>query len=606
MTKKRSKKNAIKDEAPAVIENNGGIGLGGGMNFGGFPANQGSPFTENVSTVNPTFINLRWYLVSNFRQFLSELYVEIGLVQTIVDVPVDDGLRGGVTVKSKELDETQIEELVNSLDRDDDINTVGQACKWNRLFGGAGILVLTDQDPEEPLDLDSITSDTPLEFRPVDMWELFWDKQDTEGYDPAIQSEDFEYYNYYGEQVHKSRVMRLKGLTAPSFIRPRLRGWGFSVVEALIRSINQYLRANNVTFEVLNEFKLDVYKIKNLVNTLMSPQGAEQVQKRVAQTNYTKSYQNAIVMDSEDDFGQKQLSFAGLADASKEIRMQVAADMRMPLTKLFGISAAGFSSGEEDIEVYNAMVESNVRNKVKYDILRILEIKCQKLFGFVPTDLSITFQPLRMMSSEQEENVKTQKFSRAYQSVMANLMSQQEFRDTCNKGDLFDVKLDTQVDISGGYMDDSASEGTNDPAKPKDIDDPGANRLDTQKSRATEVGGAGKEPVMKEQPAPRSSDAPEDLVKSKIHKNAPEIMPYSTVDHISRWIVNSDIFDKKSYEGDGGDGWIDERRKYFFEHPNNRGLWDKVKEETRRIFSRDNWKFSVWLYQKQGGTFTYE
>lgn len=513
MTKKKASKKNSKD---TPIQNNwAGPGLGGGDgSLAGFPANQGAPFTQTVSTVNPTFTNLRWYLVSNFRQFLSQLYVEIGLVQTIVDVPVDDGLRGGVEIKSKQLSEVQIEELVNSLDRDDDLNTAGQAAKWNRLFGGAGILILTDQDPSTPLELNWIDQDTPLEFRAVDMWELSWDKQNTEGYDPAIQSEDFEYYNYYGEQVHKSRVMRLKSVTAPSFIRPRLRGWGFSVVENLIRSINQYLRATDVGFEVLNEFKLDIYKVKNLVNTLLSPNGAQQIQQRIAIANRTKDYQNAIVMDTEDDYLQKQLSFAGLAETLQQIRMQVAADMRMPLTKLFGISASGFNSGEDDIEVYNSMVEAQVRNKLKYDILRICEIKCQKLFGFIPDDLSVAFKPLRMLSAEQEENVKTQKFNRLMQARSTGEITTQEYRDACNKGNLFDVTLDTAEDDIGGFMQDTVQEGANDPYNPKDIDNPGADRLDTQKSRATEVGGAGKDPINKA-PAPRSSDAPEDLKKTK-------------------------------------------------------------------------------------------
>lgn len=561
-----------------------GPGLGGGINLGGFPANQGAPFTETVSTVNDTFINLRWYLVSNFRQFLSEMYVEIGLVQTIVDVPVDDGLRGGVELKSKQLDENQLEELTNSLDRDDDINTVGQAAKWNRLFGGAGILILTDQDPQEPLDLAHIGPDTPLEFRAVDMWELFWDKQNTEGYDPAIQSEDFEYYNYYGEEVHKSRVMRLKGLTAPSFIRPRLRGWGFSCAEALIRSINQYLRATNVAYEVLNEFKLDIYKIKNLVNTLLSPTGARQIQERVAVANRTKNYQNAIVMDTEDDYVQKQLSFGGLAETMGQIRMQVASDMRMPMTKLFGMSATGFNSGEDDIEVYNSMVESQVRNKVKYDILRLCEIKCQKLFGFVPDDLSLTFKPLRMLSAEQEENVKTQKFNRIIQAKTAGEISTQEFRDACNRGKLFDITLDTSEDGIGGFMQDQVQEGVNNPYKPQDIDDPGADRLDTRKSRATEVGGAGKEPVDKDAPPPRSSDEPDDIAKVKKK-------------------VNSAAYDRRDYETDGGDGWIADPRMVFYDEPKDKGLWERIREVSMEAFGSLNKKFQIWLYLKRGGQF---
>src|SRR5690606_28947268 len=160
----------------------------------------------------------------NMRQVLSQAYVEIGLVQTICDVPVDDALRGGINIKSKQLEESQLEELISVIDRDGDLIEVGQAAKWNRLFGGAGVLVLTDQDPEEPLDWDSLENEK-VDFRAVDMWELFWDKQNTEDTDLSGNLEIFDHYNYYGEQVHRSRVLRLKGLTAPSFIRPRLRGW---------------------------------------------------------------------------------------------------------------------------------------------------------------------------------------------------------------------------------------------------------------------------------------------------------------------------------------------------------------------------------------------
>lgn len=593
------------------------VGFGG---LGGFPQNQGSPWTEQISNTTTIFKNLRWYLISNFRQVLSEAYVELGLIQTIVDVPVDDGLRGGVDIKSKQLDPKQVEELQNSLDRDDDLTIAGQAAKWCRLFGGAGILVLTDQDPETPLELDQLTTDSPLEFRAVDMWELFWDKQNTEGYDPAIQSEDFEFYNYYGQHVHKSRVMRLKGFIAPSFIRPRLRGWGFSVVEVLVRSINQYLKATDLGFEVLDEFKLDVYKIKNLVNTLLSPNGQQKIQQRVQLANWQKNYQNAIVMDSEDDFDHKQLSFSGLGEAMAGIRMQVASDLRMPLTKIFGISSAGFNSGEDDIEVYNSMVESQVRNKLKYNILRICEIKCQKLFGFIPDDLSIAFKPLRVLSAEQEENVKTQKFTRIMQAKQAGELSTLEFRDACNRGDLFDIELETAQDVLNPEDPEVAAIVSGDAKEITDVDDPGANRVDTKKPIAGTKGSAAKEPV-----APDSKDAPEvkansfkelcarmdHQIKNPFRWTLPGVddlvLPtkFTFPERIERILKNSVEFDKASYAADGGDGWIDERRKHFFDEDKaiDKGLWLKAKEESIKAFGKEKWQFITWLYKKQGGSF---
>ncbi len=406
-------------------------------------------FGTQLNQVDTLFKNNRWYLVSNMRQLLSEIYVEHGLIQTVVNVPVDDGLRGGVILKTKQLNAEEIEMLTATMEEKEDLVVVGQALKWNRLFGGAGVLVLTDQKGDQPLDINSIKEDSPLEFRDVDMWELFWSQQNTSDYSAAIdQSElaDVEYYDYYGQKVHKSRVFKMKGLKAPSFVRPRLRGWGFSIVEALINSMNQYLKANNLIFEVLDEFKIDVFKIKNLSNTLLSQEGANAVKRRIQLANAQKNYQHAITMDGEDDYIQKELSFAGISETMQGIRMQIASDLRMPLTKVFGISAAGFSSGEDDIENYNAMVESQVRQKCKFDILRIVKIRCQQMFGLVPEDLTIEFKPLRVLSSEQEENVKTQKFSRIFQTAQAGLMTVKEFKDACNKENLLSIQVDTNIE----------------------------------------------------------------------------------------------------------------------------------------------------------------
>lgn len=212
----------------------------------------------------------------------------------------------------------------------------------------------------------------------------------------------------------------------------------------------------------------------------------------IQMANWQKNYQHALVLDSEDDWDHKQLSFAGLAETMAGIRMQVAADMRMPITKLFGTSvSAGFSTDQNDMENYNSMVESEVRGKLKYDILRMCEIKCQKLFGFIPDDLELEFKPLRELNATDQETVKTAKFTRLLQAKAAGEITTQEFRDACNKGDLFDVELDTtgedMMNPNDPEMSDVVSEDEiHDPKDDIDIDDPGANREDTRKVHASE------------------------------------------------------------------------------------------------------------------------
>ena len=192
--------------------------------FPGFTGNQ-------VSQVDTLFKNLRNYFISNMRQPLSQMYVEHGIIQTVVNVPVDDAFRGGYELKSSMLDGKNLEALeaeIESIGLNN--NVLGQASKWNRLFGGAGIIIMTDQDPMTPLDWDAIGEKSDLEFRSADMWELYYNHQQSEGVSIDGRLMEPEFYDYYGVKLHKSRVMLMKGLEAPSFVRPRLRGWGFSIV----------------------------------------------------------------------------------------------------------------------------------------------------------------------------------------------------------------------------------------------------------------------------------------------------------------------------------------------------------------------------------------
>ena len=523
----------------------------GGM---GWP---GNPWSEQLSDPATIFKNLRWFLVSNYRQVLSEAYVELGLVQKLVNMPVDDALRGGITIKSGQLDEDELRKLQVSIDRNGDIRTAGFAEKWNRLFGGAGILVMTDQDPQSELDIKSITADSELEFHAVDMWELFWTEQNVPKYAPGdTYGDEVAAFDYYGQPVDKSRVFKMKGLEAPSFIRPRLRGWGFSVVEILVRSINQYLKASDLSFEVLDEFKVDVYRVKNLVNTLLSPQGNQLVQQRFQQANYIKNYQNAIVMDSEDEYQQKQLSFTGLAEAMEGIRIQVASEMNMPMIKLFGTPASGMNADDESsLEVYNNMVESEVREKMKWPIMQMIEIRAQQLFGDVPDDLEFEYKPLRELSAIDTEAVKTQVFARAFQAKQGGELSTFEFREICNKANLFPIRLDTasdELNPDDPEIEEMVTEGTN---QPDEETEPGA------EGQAAE-------------------------------KKSPK--------------KNSLEFDRASYEADGGDATLgDPRRAEFYKDPYgvDKAKWSAAKQKSIDIYGTENVGFTVWAYKKSGGKF---
>lgn len=412
-------------------------------NIGGWGLPFNNPFAPQNSRIDTMFINTRWALITNFRSVLSEAYAEYGIVQTLVDQPVADAFRTGYTIKTDKLDDSQKRKLYYYIEMNQINEVIMEAFNWSRLYGGGGIIINTEQNPSTPIDYKKINENSPLEFIAADMWELY---TDIPMWNPWENMDKTNYFNYYGTRLDRSRVLPIMGKKAPSFIRNRLRGWGMSELERVVRSINSYLKNQDLIFELLDEAKIDVYQLNGFNTAMLTSQGTKSAERRVQTANTLKSYLNALVLDTNDKYEQKQLSFNGLSEILNQIRQGVAADLKMPLTKLFGVSAAGFNSGEDDIENYNSMIESEVRAKAKPVVITVLGIICQKLFGFIPDDMSIEFKSLRILSAEQEENMKNSKFNRLIEAVANGLATPEQFMIGCNNDNLLSVTY-TQEDI---------------------------------------------------------------------------------------------------------------------------------------------------------------
>ena len=392
-------------------------------------------FTQEplVRATKHSLITLNW-------QELTYAYVNFGLVQRFIDQPILDALRGGIVVKSKELGD-KVKDIDIYMKDKGIYDAFINANKWKRLYGGGGLIINTSGKPDQPLNIDDIPQGAELELYDADLWEL--------NYAFNVESvNEFENnegtgtvkYNYYGVPLNDQRVIRLSGKRAPSLVRRQLRGWGMSELERLMMSINQYMKNQQCIFEGLDEFKLDVYKFTGF-NEALATANEEQIAKKVREVNDNKNFQNAVVLDKEDDYVTKQITFSGLAEMVKEIRVGVACDLNMPITKLFGISSAGFNSGDDDIENYNAMIESEIRQPLRTPLLKVLKIVCKILFGFIPEDLDFEYKPLRILSGEQEEKVKSRKLERILNSLQLGIIDAKTACKVINNSNVLDIQI---------------------------------------------------------------------------------------------------------------------------------------------------------------------
>jgi phage-related protein (TIGR01555 family) len=425
----------IKNDTKAPLEN----GLTDLSVALGFSQDFGVQLSQTATLIK----NNRNYFLSNDRTTLTYGYTTHGLIQTLIDQPVEDAFRGGIEISSDELDAENINELQHYLQRNDTLEHIKEAWKWARLYGGGALVINTIGKANKPLNINQIDKHSFLEFYAADLWELH--KTNSQPYaekKPYVKTGIDDEFFFYSNQLDKSRVILTKGKRAPSFARAQLRGWGMSEVERLVRSLNQYLKNQDLIFELLDEAKIDVYGINNLNVDSMSPEGIKALQTRMQAVNQMKSTMDAIVTDNLDKYEQKQMNFAGLSEMLQQIRIGVASDLKMPLTKLFGESSAGFNSGEDGLENYNAMIESEIRGKADNMIIQVLEIISQKLFGFVPGDIKIKYKALRMLSAEQEENVKTSKINYTLSMYDRGLMTSEEVINEVNQQEIFTTKID--------------------------------------------------------------------------------------------------------------------------------------------------------------------
>lgn len=397
-------------------------------NFGyGTTSASSYPFMLGGATqYNPITLN---------RILLNYAYMTFGIIQTFVDQPVEDGLRGGVEIETDELSEEDINLLQDILVELKDYEAIKTTMKWARLFGGAGLIINSDQDPTTELDMDLVSEDSPLSFIDADRWEL------TLNY--MLEEKIPCPYNYYGQPIHRSRVLKINGKEAPSFIRRRLQGWGMSILERVIRDINAYTKNQDVIYELLDEAKQDIWLLDLLNSKLATAQGSSLIQQRLELANKMKNYSNAIIMDKNDSYEQKQISFGGLGEMQNQNRIGVASAVRMPMTKLFGMSASGFNSGEDDIENYNSLIESEIRAQLREPVHTVIKLRCKQLFGFIPEHFEVKYKPLRILSAEQEENVKDKKFNRNSALFSQGMYTGKEYAEVNRKDGI--TSIDTEV-----------------------------------------------------------------------------------------------------------------------------------------------------------------
>ena len=195
--------------------------------------------------------------------------------------------------------------------------TIKYVLKWGRLFGGGGLVVNNGQNPRNPLKISDINKDTPLAFYHADCWELSgFSSKNNKGV-AEVNNIDWGSdtpFTYYGYSMNKDRVFLYKGKEAPSLLRYRLRGWGMSEIERFVRSINQFIKNNNVIYELLDEAKIDIYSVSGFNDSLQDIDGTQAIADGRLFSTYASSVTSSSLPDSLRYIGNENFYWCNITE----------------------------------------------------------------------------------------------------------------------------------------------------------------------------------------------------------------------------------------------------------------------------------------------------
>lgn len=392
---------------------------------------------------SPVLLTLNWVP-------LTYAYKSNGFIQTAINQIVDDAFRNqGMIIDSETLDSEELEALRQAV-YDYDIEEIKDAIRWGELYGGGVLLANTDQNFEVPL-IEKQLKGKRLQFMASDRWQCI-----ANGISPQLAktftlTDNLREQTTGGITIDASRVGIFSGVKAPYLLRSMLQGWGLSIFEAIIPPLTQYLKAMGVTLELLDEAKIDVIKISGLIDLLASKEGQRLVQERLKIAVENKNYKSAIGMDTQDDYQQKQINFSGLPEMIVQIQYLVCAALKRPYSKIFGKGSSGFSSGEDDLENYNTIVDSEIRTPATPMIKWAVGLRCLQLFGRIPPDLKINWKPLRVMSEKDEAEIKSKKLADMLQLVDRQIMTKQQCAIKLTEDNIVNFSEEEIVGISNEF-----------------------------------------------------------------------------------------------------------------------------------------------------------
>lgn len=364
-------------------------------------AGLGDPFRDKMATAS---YGLQY--IDDYQ--LAAIYKSNWLGKKIVKIPALDAIRKG---RDWQAEQDQIESIEAEQNRLGFWHKLLEVKVKARLWGGAALFIGTgEQDLMQPLNVErtgkgGIKYLTALSRRDVAAGPI----------DQNVLSEFYgkpSYYEVTGNasmvRIHPSRFAVFIGEPhGDNLLNFGVNdGWGDSIIESVYSAMkNADATAANIASLVF-EANVDVFRIPEFMNGLADPEYRSRLLERFSLAATAKGINRALVLDKEEEYERKTISFATLPEVMQSFLQMAAGAADIPVTRLLGQSPAGMSAtGESDMNNYYDRISSIQTLEMTPAIYRLDECLIRSALGSRPDEVFYEWSPLKQMTEKEKAEI---------------------------------------------------------------------------------------------------------------------------------------------------------------------------------------------------------
>ncbi len=337
---------------------------------------------------------------------IANIYRSNWMGRKAVDIPALDAVRKG---RDWQAEQDQIELIEAEQNRLGFWKKLLDVLIKARLWGGAALYIGTgDTNLALPLDPTRIGKGgikylTVMSRRDLAAGEI----------DQDVMSEFYgkpSYYEVTGNsansmvRIHPSRFAIFIGADqADSFLNGGInQGWGDSVLEAMYSAMkNADATAANIASLVF-EANVDVFRIPEFMSSLSDPEYSKRLMDRFMLAATAKGINRALLLDKEEEYERKTISFATLPEVMQSFLQQFCGAADIPMTRFLGTAPSGLgSNGDHSMANYHDRVASSQTLEITPALYRLDECLIRSALGSRPPEIFYTWAPLEQMSEKE-------------------------------------------------------------------------------------------------------------------------------------------------------------------------------------------------------------